>query len=311
MKKILYYILLLFSIFMFNTLVYADETLILEEPVISFERPNQYGLQGYSVVKDKLFMVLEGYDDTKAIIKVYDLNNYKEITSYEYGSLGHANDVTYNSKNNKIYIIASSGSDKVFIFNGDTFQYEDSFNIGLPVRSITYIDKYDRYAVRTVASGFMYNNKFELVNKFPFIIGMNFSTDVGRQGWTYYNDIIYYASWSWVSQGGSGANILFRYDLKGNRLNNIYTQDDIGELEGIDFYNNKMILGFNGYDKTVKFYINDIPIIDDQIQKEIIVEDVEIHEKENYNIYFVIGIITIIIFLIVIFIFRHKKKVIT
>ena len=72
-----------------------------------------------------------------------------------------------------------------------------------------------------------------------------------------------------------------------------------------------MLLGFNGYDKTVKLYVSDIPVIDDTIEEEIMVEDVEIHEKENYNIYFVIGIITLIIFIIIIYILRHKKKVIS
>ena len=310
MKNFFYYIIFFVSFFIFNTNVYAEDTLILDNPVIQFNQIKEYGLQGYSVVKDKLFMVLEGYDDTKSIIKVYDLNTYKEILSYDYGSLGHANDVTYNIKNNKIYIIASSGSDKVFIFNGDTFQYEDSFNIGLPIRSITYIDKYDRYAVRTIASGFLYNNEFKLVNKFPFIIGMNFSSEVGRQGWSYYNDIIYYASWSWVNHGGDGSNVLFRYNLDGHKLSNIYTTDDIGELEGIDFYNNKMILGFNGYDKTIKFYISDIPVITEDIQEEIIIEDVEIIEKEDYTKYIVIGLIILLTIIIIIFIFRHNKKVI-
>ena len=45
-------------------------------------------------------MILEGYDDTKSIIKVYDLRTNNEIISYDFPSLGHANDVTYNKNNN-------------------------------------------------------------------------------------------------------------------------------------------------------------------------------------------------------------------
>ena len=308
MKKSFKYLIALIICLFLNTIVYADEILTLDKPVIQFNQIKHYGLQGYTVVKDKVFMVLEGHDDTNSIIKVYDLNTYKEVLSYDYGSLGHANDVTYNSKNNKIYVIASGGSDIVYIFNGDTFKYEDSFNIGLPVRTITYIDKLDRYAVRTVSSGFIYTNEFKLKSKFPFIIGMNFSTEVGRQGWTYYNDFIYYASWSWVRYGGDGSNVLFVYDLSGNKLSNIYTSNDIGELEGIDFYNNKMILGFNGYDKTIKFYTSDIPKVEIPEEK-IIVEEVKIVEKENYTKYIVLWIGTILILVvIIIIILRHKKK---
>lgn len=309
MRKSLRYIIVFIICLFLNYNVYADNTIILNEPVIQFNKIKNYTLQGYTVVRDKLFMVLEGHNDTKSIIKVYDLNTYKEILSYEYGSLGHANDVTYNSKNNKIYVIASSGSDLVYEFNGDTYLYEKSFNIGLPVRSITYIDKYDRYAVRTVASGFMYNNEFKLKSKFPFIVGMNFSTEVGRQGWTYYNDLIYYASWSWVKHGGDGTNILFVYDLSGTKLDSIYTSNDIGEIEGIDFYNNKMVLGFNGYDDTVKFYLSDIPIVEIP-EEEIIVKEVEIVEKKNYTPYIILSIGILLVLVGIIVILRHKKKVI-
>ncbi len=307
MKKFYKYMVVLIICLFLNTIVYAEHNLVLEEPVIQFNKIKYYGLQGYSVVRDKLFMVLEGHDDTKSIIKVYDLNTYKEILSYEYGSLGHANDVTYNSKNNKIYVIASSGSDIVYTFNGDTFKYEDSFNIGLPIRSITYIDKYDRYAVRTIANGYMYDNEFNLKSKFPFVIGMNFNSEVGRQGWTYYNDIIYYASWSWVRLGGDGSNVIFTYDLDGHKLSNIYTGTDIGEIEGVDFYNNKMVLGFNGYDNTIKFYLSDIPVIE-KYEEEIIVE-AEVVPKKNYKKYIILGIsATLLLGLAIIIIFKNKKK---
>lgn len=311
MKKVLLYIFIFISTLFFNIWVYADTTLELKEPVIVFDKIAHYGLQGYTVAKDKLFVVLEGYDDTKSIIKVFDLNTYKEILSYEYGSLGHANDVTYNSKNNKIYIIASSGSDKVFIFNGDTFKYEDTIRIGLPVRSITYIEDYDRYAVRLIGTGYLYKNDFTLVSKFPFIIGMNLSSEVGRQGWTYYKGLIYYANWSWVSQGGTGTNALFIYDLDGNKYTSIYTDESIGEIEGVDFYNNKMILGFNGYDKKIKFYVSDIPSVEKETKnQEIIKEEAVIVKKKNYEVYIIIGIVSILVIIVLVIILRYKKKVI-
>ena len=175
MKKFLIFIFILLIYFFTDKYTYADSQIILNEPIIQFNEIKNYTLQGYSVVKDKLFMVLEGYDDTKSIIKVYDLNTYKEVISYNYKSLGHANDVTYNKKTNKIYILASSGSNTIFTFNGDTFDYEDRFEISLPARSITYLDDYNMYAIRTVTSGFIYNKDFILENKLPFVIGMNFS----------------------------------------------------------------------------------------------------------------------------------------
>lgn len=310
MKKLLFYIFIFITVFFFSTYVYADTTLEFNEPVIEFKKIAYHGLQGYTVVKDKLFVVLIGNEDTTSIIKVYDLNTYEEILSYNYSSLGHANDVTYNSKTNKIYVIAGGGSDKVFIFNGDTFKYEETINIGLPVRSITYIEDINRYAVRLVGTGYIYNSDFKLTSKFPFIVGMNMSSDVGRQGWTYYNGLIYYANWSWVSQGGNGTNAIFVYDLDGNKYTTIYTDDTIGEIEGVDFYNNKMVLGFNGYDKNTKFYVVDIPEVEKIVTEVEIIEAPVIVKKHNYNIYIIIGIVILVGIIILIVILRHKKKVI-
>lgn len=307
MKSIIKFLIIIIISLSINSIVYAKDILELKEPVIQFNKPKRYGLQGYTVVKDKLFIVLEGHGDTRSIIKVFDLNTYKEIISYDYGSLGHANDVTYNSKNNKIYILAGGGSDKLFIFNGDTFKYEKSINIGLPVRSITYVDKYDKYAVRTVSVGFIYNSDFSLYSKFPFVAGMSFNSEVGRQGWTYYNDYIYYANWSWVSAGGDGTNIIFIYNLDGDRFDSLYTDDTVGEIEGVDFYNNKMILGFNGYDSTIKFYIHDIPEVIPLPDEEEIVE-APIVEKKNYTIYIFLGIGLLIVLIIVIVIILGKNK---
>ena len=49
--------------FSFN-IVYAEKTLVLDNPVISFRNINKYGLQGFTTVDNYLFMILEGYDDT-------------------------------------------------------------------------------------------------------------------------------------------------------------------------------------------------------------------------------------------------------
>lgn len=307
MKYFIYYIVVLLSSFLIINKTYAEDILSLDKPIIEFNEIKNYGLQGYTVVADKLFLVLEGYDDTESIIKVFDLNTYKEVLSYYFGSLGHANDVAYNKNTNKIYVIASGGSDLVYTFNGNNFMYEDSFRIGLPVRSITYIDKIDKYAVRTIASGFIYNNEFILDSKIPFIVGMNFSTEVGRQGWSYYNNYIYYASWSWKRYGGDGSNVIFIYDLDGNKYNNIYTSKDIGELEGIDFFQDKMILGFNGYDHKVKFYISDIPEVE-EVSYNTSEEDTIVAEENNENNYivYVSGILCIIIVTVIILMYRKK-----
>ena len=97
---------------------------------------------------------------------------------------------------------------------------------------------------------------------------------------------------------------------EGKKLSNIYTSNDIGEIEGVDFYNKNMILGFNGYDNTIKFYLSNIPKIDNIVEEEEIVEEAEIIKKKNYELYIFLGIAISIVVIILVIIFRHKKKVI-
>ena len=306
MKKVFFKTLLILLFFTINT-VYAEKTLVFDSLVISFKKIDNYDLQGFTTVDNYLFMILEGYDDTKAIIKVYDLDTFKEVKSYEYGSLGHSNDVTYNRKNNKIYVIASSGSDVVYTFNGDSFLYEDQFEIGLPIRSITYVEDDDIYAVRTVSVGFKYDSKFNLISKAPFVIGLNFSADLGRQGWAYYNKYIYYANWSWVRLGGDGANIIYVYDLSGRRKDTFYTENNIGELEDVAFYNNKMILGFNGYDKNIKFHMIDIPDTKDKILDDTM-NEVNVDKVDSFNYIWIFLLFFSILSIGFIFIISKRKR---
>lgn len=187
MKRYIYFIIFLIVILLKN--VYAEMILDLQEPIIEFPSIENYSLQGFTTTDKYLFMVLNGFDDTKSMIKVYDLNTFKQIKSYEYASLGHANDVTYNINNKMIYVLAGGGSKLLFEFDSNDFKYVRTIELELPGRSITYIDDSDSYAIRTVSTGFRLNKEFELYNKMPFIVGMNIRKDLGRQGWTYYKKI--------------------------------------------------------------------------------------------------------------------------
>ena len=71
-----------------------------------------------------------------------------------------------------------------------------------------------------------------------------------------------------------------------------------------------MVLGFNGYDNTIKFYLSNIPEIDNIVEDEEIIEEVEIVKKQNYELYIFLGIAILVIAIVLIIILRHKKKVI-
>ena len=306
MKKSLYMLWGLIIIFSIINTCYAEKTIELDNPIIKYKKEKYYGLQGFTVTDKHLFVIMIGYNDTKSILKIYDLETMKEIQSIEANSLGHANDVTYNKNNNKIYVLASSGSNEIYTFNGDNFEYEGSFELPLPARSITYIEDEDIYAIRTISVGYKLNNKFNLISKIPFIVGMNFNVDIGRQGWTYHNGYIYYANWSWIRYGGDGANIIYVYDLNGKIQDTMYTNNTIGELEDIAFYNNKMILGFNGYDGNIKFYMIDSPTI----EKKEVVAGLEVETEKQDSpivIWLFISIFCIVSIIFIIYFIKRKK----
>lgn len=290
----------LFFLFFLLTANIKCLTLDLTNELVSFEKIDNFNLQGFTVVDDYLFMVLVEKEDVSSIIKVYDIENKNFIKSYSYSTLGHANDVTYNSKNQKIYVLRGGGSNLVDVFDKNNFSYLETIRSDLPIRSITYNKDNNLFYVRTVASGFIFNEDLKLNNKFPFVIGMNFNRDIGRQGWEYYNGFIYYTNWSWIRLGGDGINIIYLYDLKGNMRDTLYTSKNIGEIEGISFYKNKMILGFNGYDNKIKFFINDIPNVPNLEDEKTKSEDVE---DKNY-LYINIGIG----FFILLFLYLFVKK---
>lgn len=292
MKKFIYFILFMF-LFICNVKALDIK---LTNKVIEFDQVDGFELQGFTSTDKYIFMILTNDDDSLSNIKVFDINSYKLIKDIYGSSLGHANDVTYNSKENVIYIAISGGSDKLATFNGDDFSYMGSVDIDLPVRSISYIDKLDQYAVRMVSTGYLLDNDFNKVNNTPFVYGMNISKMIGRQGWTYYNDFIYYCNWSWIRMGGDGSNTILIYDLDGKFVNSYHTNTTVGEIEGISFSNDKMILGFNEYEGKVAFYIEDIIDVDyikiDTDEDEVTVSDTINKEIKNDRKPFYIGFIT-------------------
>ena len=288
MKKIL---LIMISFFI-SSFVYATD-ISLDNMVITFPDVSGYGMQGFTTVKDKLFISFVDDNETRSLIRIYDLNNYTLLKEMEGPRVGHANDVTYNSKTNEVLVVHADGTNIVSIFDGDTFEFKKQITIPLPIRSMTYIDDEDGYAVRTIANGFILKNNYTLRYKIPFIIGMDFSFDVGRQGWSYYKGFIYYSTWSWIRYGGDGTNTIFVYDVNGHLRDRLHIKEGIGELENVSFYNNKMILGLNGYEGKAKFYVEDIPVVPNLVIDEEPVK--EITPEKNSNIFYIVIALGLII----------------
>lgn len=304
MKKLLFVI----SIFFVFVKVYALN-IEVSNPIIRFSKEDDYVLQGFTNIDNKLFTVFIEPTEKKPKIKIFNLDNGKLIKEFIAEDVGHANDVTYNSKTNQIYVVNGNGKKIVHIFDADTYK-KTTINISLPIRSLTYIDDKDLYAVRTVSTGFYLNNDFTLKSKVPFIMGMNFSSDIGRQGWTYYDGLIFYTTWSWLRYGGDGTNTIYVYTIGGDRVDRIDTSSSVGELEDIAFYNEKMVLGFNTYDDFIEFYLLDVPEINRNVINNETEENKENKEdnKDNMNKKIVFALIKISLVIVLLVLFFNRKR---
>lgn len=299
-KKFLFLFIILLVSVKVNALVNID----LDKPLIHFSKEGDYVLQGFTNINNKLFTVFINEDETEPLIKIFDLDTGKLIKEFKTDSVGHANDVTYNDKDNKIYIVHGNGKSIVHVFDADTYE-RTVIDVSLPIRSMSYINDKDLYAVRTVSTGFYLNNDYTLKSKVPFIIGMNFSSDVCRQGWTYYNGLLYYSTWSWLRFGGDGTSTIHVYSISGTSLDKIVTKSEVGELEDVSFYNDKMVLGFNTYDDYIDFYMIDNPKVNTEVIKED--EDTEVTEEKKDKHYYLL-IIPICLVLIIIGYLINRKK---
>ena len=303
--KYLFCLSCLFIFFINPTL--AESNLELTNKIISIKKIEDFNLQSFTTVNNNLFIVLIGHNDTESLIKVYNLDDLKEIKSYRFHSLGHANGTTYDSKENKIYVLNSNGSTIIHIFNGSTFEYLDSFNIDLPARSIAYNEDNNTFLIRTFINGYQLTNDLKLTNKTPFITGLNANSYIAHQDWTYYQDYLYYCNWSWPSHGGDGTNYISVYNLQGQLIANLTLSANLGEIESVAFYNNQMISGFNAPNNYINFYLQDIPQLSNTYSNK---QDTPLKQSPKVTkftnpLIYLLPLIFILIFIKLIFI---KKK---
>ena len=285
------------------------QEITLTNEIIHFNKYKDFDLQGFTVTDKYIVAVLISDDENESIIKLFDKKTFMEVNSIYGGSLGHANDVAYNTNNNLIYVI-DNGNKDVHLFDANTLEYIKTIKSDIELRSLTYINDKGYFLARNITTGYILDDNLKLIKEKPFIWGLNISSKVARQGWAYWKDKLYYATWSWIRMGGDGTNTIYVYDLNGRKENELVIDKDAGELEDVAFLDDNILLGFNGYDNYVAFYLEKIEPNEKRTILEINDEDeiLETDKKNNYSYGIILGIILLLIIIMSLFCLKKKSR---
>ena len=123
------------SLLVSDTGVIDISTILKKGEVIKYKHENtKYGgfvykqLQGFTVTKDKLVYISSNNNNRpKSVLYSYKLNNINKLFKKEFGTTGHGNGMTYNSKTNKVLVIGPYEYTKVYMYNGDNLVKEKEY----------------------------------------------------------------------------------------------------------------------------------------------------------------------------------------
>ena len=181
------------------------------------------------------FAVLSG---SAALLK-YDLSNFKCVKkNSSLAALGHANDITYNSKE-KMLLVANNAPNYDIITKVDpeTLTVTGTVKIKLKIYSIAYCEDLDCYFVG-ISGGYNFarlDKNFKVVKKYK---GTN--TGYTRQGCDCDGEYIYF------TQSGSGDNLIVVYTVGGAYVTTIRVKHSY-EIENIFHKGNDFFVTLHYY----------------------------------------------------------------
>lgn len=159
------------------------------------------GKYAYYAVQGSRTVILK-YD-----IKTWQLKKKKAVTG-----IGHANDMTYNSKEKFIVVAHNAPEYKtVSVIDPKTLEVTQTAELKVGIYSIAYIEKSDRYVVG-ISGGYKFaflDKNFKVKKRFKGV-----ETGYTRQGCDCDDDYIYF-----LQSGGS--NVVVVYDYSGRQVDMI------------------------------------------------------------------------------------------
>lgn len=215
---------------------------------------NYKHLQGFTLTKNKLvFHSMHVGDANKGLVFTYSGDNYQTLDKYDYRDTAHGNDMTYNSKTNKVLLLVNGD---IHEYNGDTITYEKTYDTN-DYSAIGYDDKWNYYYVYSNQRIYLINNNLEKLYSFDHI------TLSIKQGMEYHNGYLYLSTSEskcpnmyqiyCLEDEWSATTYVYNVKLNedgtpskdfGRLVDKLYIGPGIGELESVSFQNNQMFFGY-------------------------------------------------------------------
>ena len=232
------------------------------------------GTQGMTVTDKYIVFTLWKSNDDTTMIAIANKDTGEILNIVDGFEFKHANDMTYDSKNDEVYILTSSKKIAKFKINEQyqiiDLQYVDCNRY---YSSIAYNKDADGFIGMSGRKMYVTNNKFEEQSMFET------PTNLTTQGMGYYDGNIYFC----CTESGVPnqyqtiynnkerlSNLIYKYDLEGNLVETLYIPNTIlyGEIESCAFEEDGTLVAsynitLNGK-STVSLYKSDIttPILD-------------------------------------------------
>ena len=228
-------------------------------------------LQGFTVTKDKLiFMSSNNNNRPKSIMYSYKLNDLKNLYKKEYGTTGHGNGMTYNSKTDKVLVVGPFNYSKVYMYNGQTlakekeypkenypkfiaigYDYNDDLYVGHCSRKIFLADtnqmkKLYEFDISIFEAG----QDLEYYNGYTFYCTTDLSAPSKYQSYSFYkklDNIIYVYDTNLDKDKNPSKNF--------GRLKYRLFISGLGELEGISFRGGYVYFGFSPHTLSNYSYV--------------------------------------------------------
>lgn len=172
----------------------------------------------------------------------YDVKTWKLKKKSSSMYIGHANDMTYNSRKNTIIVANNIPDYKILTFiDPDTLQITGTKKIKYKIHSISYNETYDTYVVGLSGT---YNfaildSKFKLISKHK-----GYGSGYVRQGGDCDDNYLYFV------QSSGGGNLIVIYNWSGNLVDTVFIDNSM-EIENIFHVKNTFFITLQHYGNYV------------------------------------------------------------